>query len=417
MKNKRLVLLAIIVVGIIIAFGVTYSLFNKNKQVSVNVTVADDFNSKIIREINKNEDKNYLISPYSIEVALNMLRDGANGKTEKQINDVIRERQINNLIIKDRINIANGAFIKDVYKKNVSKDYYHTLKTKYNADILFDKFDTPKVINDWVNKETNGMIKEIITNLDKSFAMGIANAVAIDVEWSQPFECANTLEEEFTKINNEKYKISMMHNTYTKYSNAKYFKTNSEKGIIIPYKTYSEDENELYENGNNLEFVGILPKENIKDYISKITEETYKRIDNNTKELNENEEIHLSLPMFKYEYEVEDLKSNLRNLGITDVFNPDLADLTSMIKVEGTNFYVSDAIHKAYIDLNEKGTKAAAVTAFVIKNTAMIDKDTKIIKMEFNKPFAYIIRDAKTKEMLFFGVVYEPIKWNGSTCK
>ena len=70
------------------------------------------------------------------------------------------------------------------------------------------------------------MIKEIIDSLDKNFVMGIANAVAIDVEWKQSFECTNTIEEEFTKINYDKYKVSMMHNTYKK----KQTKTNNKFG-------------------------------------------------------------------------------------------------------------------------------------------------------------------------------------------
>ena len=80
------------------------------------------------------------------------------------------------------------------------------------------------------------------------------------------------------------------------------------------------------------------------------------------------------------------------------------------------NLYVGEAIHKTHIDLNEKGTKAAAITYFgMFKNTSIIiEKEN--IEIEFNRPFIYIIKDSKTNEMLFFGVVYEPNKWNGSTC-
>ena len=88
-----------------------------------------------------------------------------------------------------------------------------------------------------------------------------------------------------------------------------------------------------------------------------------------------------------------------------------------MIKTEGSNFYVSDAIHKTYIDLNEKGTKAAAVTAFLVAGKSALPEELKTIEINFNKPFAYMIRDTKTKEILFFGVVYEPNKWKESTCK
>lgn len=417
MNNKKILYCLLMISTFLIVIGIF--LFPKNSDpIEVKVTTANDFNSKIIREINKNEESNYLISPYSIEIALNMLRDGANGETKKQIDSLIEERQINNVTIKNRINVANAAFIKKTYKQNVTPKYYQSLKEKYNADILYDEFQTPKVMNDWVNKETSGMIDKITDSLSSDFAMGIANAVAIDVEWKNPFKCEETYAEDFTKADKSKYRASMMHKEYTKYDKVKYFESENEKGIIIPYQNYNKKGEKIFEGENHLEFVGVVSKTEIKDYVSNINDETLKEIDNNSEALNENEKIHLSLPMFKYDYSVSDFIGTLNNLGITNVFNPNAADLSNMIKSDAENFYVSQAIHKTHIDLNEEGTKAAAVTAFIIdKSSAMIEQEEKIIEIKFDKPFAYIIRDTKTKEILFFGVVYEPVKWEGSTCK
>ena len=80
------------------------------------------------------------------------------------------------------------------------------------------------------------------------------------------------------------------------------------------------------------------------------------------------------------------------------------------------NLYVGEAIHKTHIDLNEKGTKAAAVTYFGMYKATSVMKQPERVKVTFDKPFMYMIRDSKTKEILFFGTVYEPNKWNGSTC-
>ena len=417
MKSRKIVYFILIIAILLLTTG-TYLLLKEKKPIEITVTTANDFNSKMIREVNKTEESNYLISPYSIEIALNMLRDGANGQTKSQIDNLIKERQINDVTIKNKINVANAAFIKNEYKNYVTKSYYQKLHDSYNANILYDEFETPKVMNDWVNKETDKMIDKIVDNLSKNFVIGIANAVAIDVEWRTPFECTGTYEEEFTKIDNNKYGVSMMHNTYKKYDEVKYFKTDKEKGIILPYKSYDKNGKKTSEGGNNLEFVGILSNSNIKDYVSNINDKVFKRIDNSLKELNENEKINLSLPMFKYDYSISDFIKLLNNLGITTVFDPYNADLSNMIKKDGENFYVSEAIHKTHIDLNEKGTKAAAVTAFIIeKNSAMPQEESKIIEIKFDKPFAYMIRDSKTKEILFFGVVYEPLKWEGSTCK
>jgi serpin B len=85
--------------------------------------------------------------------------------------------------------------------------------------------------------------------------------------------------------------------------------------------------------------------------------------------------------------------------------------------MDAERLYVSTAVHKTYIDLNEKGTKAAAVTYFGIESYNSMEPEKKQKEIKFNKPFIYMIRDKKTKEMLFFGVVEEPNKWKGQTCK
>ena len=78
---------------------------------------------------------------------------------------------------------------------------------------------------------------------------------------------------------------------------------------------------------------------------------------------------------------------------------------------------LSEAIHKTYIDFNEKGTKAAAVTGFLANYKSSINPNQKVYSIIFDKPFIYMIRENNTKELLFFGTVYEPNLWNGSTCK
>ena len=104
----------------------------------------------------------------------------------------------------------------------------------------------------------------------------------------------------------------------------------------------------------------------------------------------------------------------LEAMGIEDVFDQEKADLSNIMTKEP--IYVSTAIHKTYIDLNEKGTKAAAITYFGMEKSAIAPERVETKRIEFNKPFVYMIRDSKTKEMLFFGVVENPNEWKGSTC-
>ena len=365
------------------------------------------YNVAIIKMINSYAGKNnYLLSPYNIEIALNMLRDGADGNTRKEIDNLIGNRNINDITYKDKISVANGVFIKDVYKKNVKDDYYNILKTKYDSDIIYDKFTTPDKINSWVKEKTHNMIDKVVDDLDDDFVMGLASALAIDVKWYNEFECNRTSSEKFTKSDGKKINVEMMYNHYD-HENVKYIETNDAKGIVLPYRKYGNVE---------LEFIGLLPNNDINTYVNSLTDEKLTNIIKSETPAGEKLHINLSLPRFTYDYSVEKFKDVLKDLGIKDAFDKDNANFKKMIELK-YNVYVETAVHKTHIELSETGTKAAAVTYFGMdKNSAIIMEQPKIINIKFDKPFVYMIREKNTGELLFFGAVYEPNIWKGSTC-
>ena len=382
------------------------------------VLLNNDFNIDIIKIINSKEDSNYLISPYSIEIALTLLKEGTAEESYNQINKVIPNRNINIFEVKDRISVANAIFIRNSEKENISKDYINKLQKSYKADLIYDKFETPDKINNWVNDKTYGMIPKILEGkMSKDFVLGLANAVAIDLEWSNQFKCIETSKEDFITSDGIQ-KVEMMNKNYGKVS---YILNDNEKGIILPYISYKSNGEYDYsdsEDSTKFEFIAIMPtKESIKEYVNNLTNDKLNNILNSIKETKDNQELNLKLPRFEYDYDDKHFKEDLIALGISDVFNPDIANLSKMKSSNNNDqLYVNSAIHKTHISLNEKGTKAAAVTYFGIeKNTAMIEEKEQI-NIEFTKPFMYIIRDTKTKEMLFFGVVESPNKWNGTTC-
>ena len=426
MKKIRIIVIILIILGGFFFIYLDIKNMKKTtepKQPKEPIEYTDNFDINLIKTVNKDYNENYLISPYSIEIALNMLKDGANGNTEKQINEVIGSRTIPTFNVKERISVTNGAFIREKYKKLINKSYYEKLNN-YDAEIIYDKFKTPDTINNWVKDKTYGMIPKILDEIDEDFVLGLANAVAIDVEWAQQFECVGTSSEEFTKTDNTKINVEMMHQKYS--YDVKYFENEDSKGIIIPYMSYDKKGKNKYESKEKdfteLEFIGILPNDNVNKYIDSLNSDKLNNIEKNSIDT-EKYDISVSLPRFSYSFDLDKFKDELKEMGITDVFNEDESDLTdiasqeNIYKMNAERLYVSTAIHKTYIDLNEKGTKAAAVTYFGVEkaNSAMPEKEQKEIK--FNKPFIYIIRDTKTKEMLFFGVVEEPNKWKGQTCK
>lgn len=417
-NNKNLIIVIIIlllcIVGIIIA-GKVFKRGGTSSPVFREPTKYDDknFNLNLIKTVNSSLDNsNYLISPYSIEIALNMLKTGANGNTLKEIEELIPKRDIKDVSINKRIGIANGVFIKDSYKNEIEKDFMNTLKKDYNSEVIYDKFENPDKINDWVNNKTNNMIPKILDDISKDFVLGLANAIAIDVEWYGGFECNKTSNEKFTLVDNSSMEVEMMNKSYKGF--AKYFIDDKKEGVILPYQPYDKNTGEFKENGKSLEFVAVLPKEDIKTYINNLTEEEL-AYDKDVLSIDNDTLLKLSLPRFSYSFDLENFMDVLKTMGMNDAFDSAKADFTKILK--GGDIYVSKAIHKTYIDLNEKGTKAAAVTYFGIEKNAMqADDERKIVKIEFNKPFIYMIRDKDSKEILFFGTVYEPNKWKGTTC-
>lgn len=389
---------------------------NKANNTKTSTKVDEDFTINLIKK-SKN-DSNYLISPYSIEMALNLLKEGANGNTLKEINKVVPDRKINDVSVKGRVNVANALFIKDKYRSKIKDEFKNNLVKEYNSDILYDKFKTPDVINNWVNKQTDGMIERLLDDIDPDFVFGLANALAIDVEWQSPFDCSLTRSEEFKKADGSKINVEMMHNTY-KNKDFKYLESDDAKGIILPYVSYDKETGKIdYDKESNLEFVGILPNQDVNTYIDNLTSEKLNKLIDSAKGASASYEIRLSLPRFKYEYSVDNFKNLLINMGIKDAFDPNKADFTNAMakKDMDDNLYVSTAKHKTFINLNEKGTKAAAVTYFGVDSATALPDEHEIVEIKFNKPFVYLIRDSKTKEVLFFGAVFEPNLWEKTTC-
>lgn len=401
MKKKLLIIIPIVILLVLGIIFVPKFFKKKPEPIKPYHSSETEYNLKLIKTVNHDAKGNYLISPYSIEIALNMLKEGTEGDSRSQIDAVLGERVIND-VSTSKVKIANAVFFKDKYKPLIKEDFVNILKTKYSSEVLYDKFTSPKVINDWVNKHTDGMIPKILNNIDSQFVMGLANAIAIDVKWRHQFECDNTHSQEFTKSDKSKINVEMMHETYE--SNIAYFETTNAKGAILDYEEVE---------GKTLEFVGILPNTNPDDYINNLTIEELESINTNKIIGGEEVQVSIALPRFTYSYDLGSFKEVLQGMGITDVFDSTKANFNKVM--DNSEIYVNTAIHKTRIELNETGTKAAAVTYFGTKDNAMPMLD-KSYSIAFNRPFIYMIRDKATNEILFFGVVEEPNIWKGSTC-
>ncbi len=404
MKNKYIKLLGIVFCLSLLLLGGIFVFIKKEG-------TTKNFSLQLIKKVNEdNNHKNIVISPYSIEVALSMLRDGGVGNTKSQIDKVIMNRELQ---FPEGIRMANALFIKNKYKDVVEDEYSNHLNDDYQAEILYDEFKSPKVINDWVSDKTNKMIPNFMDSIGNRFVLGLVNAVAMDAEWKYPFECNETLEKDFNN-GKDKSSVMMMHNTYSdEDKGVQYLDNKDVKGILLPYK-------------DELEFVALRPKKDIDTFIKKLNDRSFIYYLEQFKDIESDVRVSLNLPKFEYDYDLKNFKNILIDFGITDAFNADKANFNTIIKKENlskvdptvTNIYVDSAIHKAKISLAEKKTKAAAATGFMLFETSAVPStDNKLIEINFDKPFMYLIRDSKTKEIYFIGVVYQPSTGESNICE
>ncbi len=412
-KNNILfgVALCITMILIFVMLGLIYVEIRNGRSTYIEESEDGTFSSAFIQESHDYlKDKNYMVSPYSVEIALSMLREGAKGKTLEELNAVVPERSIKTLTVKNRVNVANAIFIKDRYKDDMLPSYMEVLDQKYNADVIVDPFKSPAKINNWVKQETNGMIPKILESMAPDFVLGVANAVAMEEKWKEEFECERTVEYSFTKADGKEFKTSMMFHSYQE--DASYYESDQMQAVILPYTTYNRNTGKKAKQGEQLDFIGIIPND-IDDYVSNFTLDDMKEIVDNSQLATEDYEVSVGLPRFEFSFDYgDDFKSALMGMGIKKLFSRS-CDLSGIIQNEN-GIHVSDAIHKTYVKVDESGTKAAAVTYFGTKENTVRESGASIV---FEKPFVFIIKDHASNEILFFGTVYEPEKWSGkNTC-
>ena len=348
----------------------------------------------------ENEENNMIYSPLSIKYALKMLQEGADGNTLSQIEKVTSNLSLTKYQnIGRNLSLANGLFIKDSFYSKVKPEYSSLLASQYNAEILQDKFENANNINNWIENKTLGIIKKMLEDNNVTGAeMILVNALAIDMEWEEQFSDNSTYGKDFYLKDGTEIQATTMTKETSK-SNTSYYKNKDITALTMDLEQYGN---------TNFEFIALMPDKDLKQYADSFSLEKMNEIDKNLKTADkEKDGVIVNIPKFSFEYDLK-LKEDLQNLGITDAFN----GLANFEKMANADLYVSDALHKANIDFTEKGVKAAAVTAFVMKaNMALPVEEKHPVEININKPFMFLIRDKNTKEVWFTGTVYEPNKW------
>jgi serpin B len=265
----------------------------------------------------------------------------------------------------------------------MSQDLYQAgLK---EVDFIDDTEGARKAINAWVAKATNDKIKELIKPgiLSVDTRLVLSNAIYFKAAWLRPFSPKDTKPGEFTTGAGKKVKVPMMHAGLR----TNYFDDGKVLGVELPYEN------------RELAMIVLMPKK-AADLSELEKELTAIQLKKWLAKLSDHQ-VKVMLPRFKVTAEFH-LNKVLKQLGMKDAFERSKADFSGMTTRE--RLFISHVVHKAFVDVNEAGTEAAASTAVVMDRTSLPPPGV----FNADHPFLFLIRDAKTGSILFMGRVGDP---------
>ncbi len=367
-------------------------------QAKAMVTANNAFALDFFKEIaNDEEAENYMVSPLSLTLALGMTYNGANEDTEKAFGDVLGYGDVdgansfNQNLIKSltasgsgaTLNLAQAIWIQNDFP--VEPDFVNINQEFYDAEVDNLNFRDPKaveVVNSWAYDHTQGKIDKFIEQFDSNTVLFLANAIYFKGTWKFEFDPEDTRQVAFHASSSETVQVPMM----SMGSKVPYFTNDTFSSIRLPYK------NERYE------MVVFLPHKGFSttDIISALNMENFDSWHNSYAE----SELDIQFPKFKAEYK-KLLNEGLTNMGLGIAFSTD-ADFGKINKQ--ASLRISRVLQETFIEVNEEGTEAAAVTSVEIVNTSASVTPSFVA----DHPFLYMIRDSYTGSILFIGRVGRP---------
>lgn len=349
---------------------------------------------------------NLFFSPYSVSSCLAMVYAGARGETERQMAKVPRfstnqsefhaafgelQKRLNAMEQNKGIElaVANGLWAQQGH--HFLPDFTALVQRRYKARLEQVDFPTHaepvrKEINDWVSQKTKGKIADLIPlgMLNAATRLVLANAIYFKGRWTHPFNASNTAAAPFYAAGTQKIEARMMNLT----AGFKYAEADALQILELAYQ------------GGDVSMVVLLPKDaealrTLEDAL------TAARLDYWLGLLRAGK-VNVFLPKFKLAGEFS-LGPTLADLGITDAFSP-RADFSGMDGAR--NLFLSAVVHKAFVDVNEEGTEAAAATGGVMSLTSVRVKPIPVFRADH--PFIFLIRDTRSGSVLFLGRVTNP---------
>jgi serpin B len=391
---------------------------NLSRDMAPQVTDADfaavvagttEFALNVFPRLDTNPGDNTIFSPYSISQAFALLAPGASGTTLSQI-----AQTMSFTLPQDRFNpafnklnlsldaettgaVQNGLQTPILKNANavwgqqgfsILPAYLDTLAINFGAGLnLVDFKNAPEnsrqTINNWVEEQTNDRTQNLIPSggVSSSTRIVLTNAVWFKANWASQFPRLATANQTFNNHDGSSSSVPFMKQNF----GVPYAQVDGCQAVDIPYA------------GNNLSMLVVMPAlGNFDHFLSALTPTVLGDITNRMTTT----EIGLSLPKFSFTI-ASSMSTILESLGMTDVFNPKLADLSG---IDGNrDLFVYAVFHQAFVSIGETGTEAAAATAISVPTPTIVTSP--FLTLTINHPFIFLIRDRQTGLILFMGKV------------
>lgn len=361
---------------------------------------AADFAVRLLQAC-REENPEILISPVSVLYALAMTANGAEGETLIQMEDVLgmSVEELNPYLCaykealtsgnQYKLDLANSIWFKEDESLTVNPDFLQANADWYDAELYQAPFDnsTLKDINNWVSGKTDGMIEDILDEIPDEAIMYLINAIAFDAEWENIYDENEVRTDVFITESGSEQIAKMMFSEENEY-----LEDEDTTGLVKYYKD------------RKYAFVGLLPNEGISmsEYISSLTGEKLMSLLNNSQSV----PVDAAIPKFENEYDIE-MSDILKGMGMADAFDSELADFSGLGTSMLGNIYINRVVHKTYIAVDEKGTKAGAATAVEVLDGAPMADPTERKTVYLNRPFIYMLIDCEAKLPVFMGTVMD----------
>ncbi len=367
------------------------------------IAYGNEFGVELFTKVALEKSENFMLSPLSASAALTMLLNGCNGDTYDQlkatlkypenmtiseINEVYKSLVAQLLVVdpKVKLALANAIFYRQGF--TVKNPFLNTMESDFDAEIAGLDFSLPSslaTINKWASDNTNGKIPKVLNEISGDAVMFIMNALYFKGDWSYQFDKSLTSDRPFYTDGSNSVDVSTM------------------KGDIGSKVTHGTGYNaiELPYGCTNFTMVVIVPEGTLSDFNASFDAEKWNEITSAFDQANDYGEVTVYMPKYKFSYE-KYLNDQLKSMGMIDAFIPGVADLSG---IADASIFVSFVKQNTFVEVDEEGTEAAAVTTIGIELTSMPPQPREFV---IDKPFVFAIRERTTNTLLFIGQVVNP---------